>query len=115
MASSDLEPLIFTDTKDTEGHYHELVNGNPNYPIVIKSVLWLSVENYVQSQKFQGTPLATKIQKTYDTEQAKELERNSAVLDFVRHDWHKVSTIWNYKYIVSTWFCSIIHRLTKFL
>ena len=91
MTHCELEPLAFTDTKDTEGHYHELVNANPNYPILIKSVLWLSVENFVQAQKFQGTPLATKIQKTYDTEQAKSLERNSAVLDFVRHDWHKVS------------------------
>ncbi|KAI6653299.1 hypothetical protein LOD99_3823 [Oopsacas minuta] len=90
MASSNIEPLVFTDTKDTDGHYHELVNANPNYPIVIKSILWLCVENYVQAQKFQGTPLATKIQKTYDTEQAKGLERNSAVLDFVRHDWHKI-------------------------
>ena len=25
MVSSDIDPLVFTDTKDTEGHYHELV------------------------------------------------------------------------------------------
>lgn len=89
-AFHDYDAIVFTDAKNSEGNYDQYVNWHPQFPIIINGTLWLSVENYVQAQKFKGTPLASKIQKSYDTEQAKDLEKNKAVLDFVREDWTKV-------------------------